>query len=243
MSASSRPHPGSVADRSETSGLSTVPAEGEHRWPVDVTVPGSILAGDLQIPDGAAGVVAFAHGSGSGRHSPRNQAVAAGLRGSALATLLLDLLTPDEEAEDLRTRRWRFDIGLLAERVRGAVDWLASDVRTRDLPVGLLGASTGAAAALIAARDRAERIRAVVSRGGRTDLAAEALPAVRAPVLLIVGGADAAVLELNRRAADQLPLARLSVVPGAGHLFEQPGALEAVTALAAGWFGQHLPVR
>ncbi|KWX05366.1 hypothetical protein TH66_02865 [Carbonactinospora thermoautotrophica] len=199
------------------------------------------LYADLDIPQGATGIVAFAHGSGSGRHSPRNQFVARELRDRGLATLLLDLLTEDEEARDAYSGAWRFNIPLLTARVVGTVDWLARDERTRALPVGLFGASTGAAAALGAAAQRPDRVRAVVSRGGRPDLAASALPDVRAPTLLIVGGDDTLVLGLNEDAAKQLTAPHeLRVVPGAGHLFEEPGALELVARYAADWFTEHL---
>ncbi|MEA2243250.1 MAG: putative phosphoribosyl transferase [Solirubrobacteraceae bacterium] len=199
------------------------------------------LAGDLTLPAGARGVVVFAHGSGSGRFSPRNRAVAGVLAASGLATLLMDLLTEQEEALDLRTRHLRFDIGLLAGRVVATVDWLASEPMTSALPAGTFGASTGAAAALIAAAERPERVRAVVSRGGRPDLAGDALRRVRAPTLLIVGGNDPEVLRLNEQALARLAgEARLEIVPGAGHLFEEPGALELVALLARDWFVRHL---
>lgn len=192
------------------------------------------LTGDLVVTDEARGVVLFAHGTGSSRHSPRNRAVAAELNRQGLGTLLLDLLTEEEERTDLRTGEHRFDIGLLARRLSGTVDWLSA--RVADLPVGLFGASTGAAAALARAADRPEHVRAVVSRGGRPDLAPEALPRVQAPVLLIVGGRDEAVLEMNQAAARQLHTThRLKVIPGATHLFEEPGALEEVAATAADW--------
>jgi putative phosphoribosyl transferase len=183
----------------------------------------------------------FAHGSGSGRFSPRNRAVAGVLVDAGLATLLMDLLTAEEEAEDMRTARLRFDIGLLAERVISAIDWLGSDGTLADLPVGCFGASTGAAAALIAAAERPQRVAAVVSRGGRPDLAGNALPRVKAPTLLIVGGRDIEVIELNRQAQALLEVeSRLEIVPGATHLFEEPGALERVAALAREWFLRYL---
>jgi dienelactone hydrolase len=186
-------------------------------------------------------VVAFAHGSGSGRKSPRNRQVAAALQAAGLATLLLDLLTPAEEVEDDVTRELRFDIPLLAGRLAEALEWLAREPATRGLPVGLFGASTGAAAALIAAARRPEAVAAVVSRGGRPDLAGEDLPAVRAPTLLLVGGLDREVLALNRAAAARIPArCDLVVVPGATHLFPEPGALEAVSRLACAWFLEHL---
>jgi pimeloyl-ACP methyl ester carboxylesterase len=200
------------------------------------------------VPPRARGIVVFAHGSGSGRLSPRNRAVSDVLVQARFGTLLLDLLTPEEEAEDLVTARLRFDIRLLADRVIGAIDWLDAEAVVGDLPprlhhlrLGCFGASTGAAAALIAAAERADRVAAVVSRGGRPDLAGDALPQVRAPTLLIVGSRDVDVLELNRRAQAALGgEARLEVVPGAGHLFEEPGALERVAQLARNWFERHL---
>ena len=215
---------------------------------VDVPVGEVALAGLLTLPPGAQGVVVFAHGSGSGRFSPRNQAVADELGRAGFGTLLLDLLTSDEEAEDRRSARLRFDIGLLAKRVVGAIDWLAGEAvvgdlppSLRDLPLGCFGASTGAAAALIAAAERPDRVRAVVSRGGRPDLAGDALRRVTAATLLVVGGRDLEVLRLNRQAQSALAgESRLEVVPGAGHLFEEPGALERVAALTCDWFTQHL---
>jgi putative phosphoribosyl transferase len=204
------------------------------------------LEADLVIPDGAHGIVAFAHGSGSSRHSRRNRCVAEVLQGGGLATLLLDLLTPDEEAIDVETMELRFDIDLLAERVAGTVDWLATNPGTDRLRIGLFGASTGAAAALVAAAARPDLVHAVVSRGGRPDLAAGALARVGAATLLIVGGHDHEVLGLNRAAFAQMTAERkLEVVPGATHLFEEPGTLEEVARLAANWFVKHLrpPIR
>jgi dienelactone hydrolase len=199
------------------------------------------LAGILDLPSKPLGLVLFAHGSGSSRLSPRNQAVARDLRASGFGTLLMDLLTAEEEAEDARTGALRFDIRLLAERVTAAVDWVGDDERAVDLPVGCFGASTGAAAAIVAAAARPGRIGAVVSRGGRPDLAGEALGAIRAPTLLIVGGSDPEVLDLNQQALERLAgEAHLEVVPGATHLFEEPGALEAVARLASDWFVRHL---
>lgn len=206
-----------------------------------VTIPAgrALLEGELAVRDGAAAIVAFAHGSGSSRHSSRNRRVAAELQEAGLATLLFDLLDPAEEAEDLRTRELRFDIQLLTERLVAAIEWLGDQPPTAALPVGLFGASTGAAAALIAATERPERVAAVVSRGGRPDLAGDALAAVAAPTLLIVGGEDPAVLDINRAAERQMSCeTRLEIVAGAGHLFEEPGALERVAALARGWFAQ-----
>jgi dienelactone hydrolase len=208
---------------------------------VIVRSAGADLTAALTYPSGARGVVVFAHGSGSGRHSPRNRAVADVLVQAGLATLLIDLLTPGEDAEDARTRRLRFDVGMLGDRVVGAIDWLGDEAVVGDLPVGCFGASTGAAAALIAAAVRPDRVAAVVSRGGRPDLAADALARVTAPTLLIVGGDDPKVLALNERARGSLRAAsQLEVVPGAGHLFEEPGALERVAALTRDWFVAHV---
>lgn len=204
---------------------------------VRVPSDGAGLDGDLVVPEGAAGLVVFAHGSGSSRFSPRNRFVAGRLQESGMATLLVDLLTREEEPEDLHTGRFRFDVDLLARRLLAAVRWAADQPDLAGLPVGLFGASTGAAAALRAAADAPERVAAVVSRGGRPDLARDALPRVRAPTLLIVGGADEPVLVLNRQALGLLLCEkRLEVVPGAGHLFEEPGALERVAELACRWF-------
>jgi pimeloyl-ACP methyl ester carboxylesterase len=211
---------------------------------VDIKIPvGRVaVAADLRLPDSPYGIVVFAHGSGSSRRSPRNRMVADQLRTRRFGTLLADLLSPDEEELDRRTGELRFDIDLLTERVVGIIDQLARRAETARLPVGLFGASTGAAAALLAAARRPEVVRAVVSRGGRPDLAAAGLAAVTAPTLLIVGGADVQVLELNRRAARQVrAVCRLHVVPGATHLFEEPGALEDVADRAAEWFGIYLP--
>jgi dienelactone hydrolase len=195
----------------------------------------------LSIPHDAAGVVLFAHGSGSSRFSPRNRFVAAELQAGGMATLLMDLLTPEEEREDQITGRLRFDIGLLAERLVAATDWLAGQVDTKELPVGYFGASTGGGAALVAAAERPDAVGAVVSRGGRPDLAGDALPFVRAPTLLIVGGNDAPVIEMNRWAMARLRCEKqLRIVPGATHLFEEPGALEEVARLAREWFTRHL---
>jgi dienelactone hydrolase len=216
----------------------------ERRSAVEIPTDGVVLQGDLTVPPDARGVVVFAHGSGSGRFSPRNRAVADVLVQAGLATLLMDLLTEGEEVVDLRTRQLRFDIGLLGRRVVGTIDWLAADPTAKELPVGCFGASTGAAAALIAAAERPERVAAVVSRGGRPDLAGEALRRVTAPTLLIVGGRDVDVLRLNREAMALLPgKARLETVPGATHLFEEPGALERVAVLARDWFVRHLAWR
>ncbi len=198
------------------------------------------LEGDLVIPCGAQSIVAFAHGSGSGRHSPRNQFVAQVLQRAGLATMLLDLLTIDEEAIDVQSMALRFDIDLLAERLTGTVDWLSANAETHELRIGLFGASTGAAAALVTAARRPELVRALVSRGGRPDLA-DALASVRAPTLLVVGGNDLEVLRLNRAAYARMTAERqLVVVRGATHLFQEPGTLEEVARLAADWFLAHL---
>ncbi|MGW0818791.1 dienelactone hydrolase family protein [Streptomyces viridiviolaceus] len=199
------------------------------------------LAGDLEIPPGARGLVLFAHGSGSSRLSPRNRAVAHELQRAGFGTLLMDLLTEQEDRVDAVTAEHRFDIALLARRLADAIDWSGQRPDTADLPVGLFGASTGAAAALVAAAERPGTVAAVVSRGGRPDLAGDALPLVRAPVLLIVGGNDETVLDLNREAAEALSAPHAThVVPGATHLFPEPGALAEVAAAAADWFGDHL---
>ncbi len=209
--------------------------------PVRIPVGHTTLEGNLAVPVGARGIVVFAHGSGSGRHSPRNRYVADVLQSGGLGTLLIDLLTAEEEAVDLRTAHLRFDIGLLAERLVGATDWLREQDETRGLPIGSFGASTGAGAALVAAAERPETVRAVVSRGGRPDLAGEALTQVRCPVLLIVGGADLQVLQLNHQAMRVLrTVKRLDIVPEATHLFEEPGALGTVAQLARDWFTRYL---
>lgn len=202
------------------------------------------LEGEVDVPADALGVVAFAHGSGSSRHSPRNRQVASLLQKAGIATLLFDLLDAREEAEDIRTGRLRFDIELLGRRLIAAVDWLAGEPSTAGLPVGCFGASTGAAAALVAAARRPERVAAVVSRGGRPDLAGDELGRVTAPTLLVVGGEDAMVIELNRQAQERLRCEnRLEIVAGAGHLFEEPGALERVAELASQWFARWLAKR
>jgi putative phosphoribosyl transferase len=198
----------------------------------------TVLHGTLRLPEGARAIVLFAHGSGSGRHSPRNIHVARVLNEAHLATLLIDLLSADEEAADRYTAHLRFDIGLLTDRLVSATDWLTE---TLHLPIGYFGASTGAAAALVAATRRPDMIGAVVSRGGRPDLAGPALPRVRAPTLLIVGGNDVEVIELNRMVLPELRCEKqLVIVPGAGHLFEEPGALDQVARLAREWFERHL---
>ncbi len=201
------------------------------------------LDGNLRIPENPKGLVVFVHGSGSSRHSPRNQYVAGELQAAGLATLLFDLLTPDEEKVDLRTRHLRFDIGLLAQRTIAAVDWLSQQMPTRSLKLGLFGASTGAAAALIAAAERPGLVGAVLSRGGRPDLAGGALPHVAAPTLLLVGQLDEQVTQLNEQALGQMSpdtQKEMIIVPGATHLFEEPGALEYVARLATDWFGRYL---
>jgi putative phosphoribosyl transferase len=199
------------------------------------------LEGNLTVPTGARGIVLFAHGSGSSRHSPRNRYVAQELQRNWLATLLIDLLTADEEAIDMRTRHLRFDIGLLADRLVAATDWLATQPETRDLKVGYFGASTGAGAALVAATQRPGAVVAVVSRGGRPDLAGSALPFVKAPTLLIVGGEDTPVIGMNREASARMRVEnRIVIVPGASHLFEEPGTIEEVARLAGEWFGKYL---
>jgi dienelactone hydrolase len=199
------------------------------------------LAGDLTLPGDAGGVVLFAHGSGSSRRSPRNRQVAVVLNDAGFGTLLLDLLSENEEAIDLRTGELRFDIALLAQRVIAATDWLSAHSETATLPIGYFGASTGAAAALVAATERPDAVGAIVSRGGRPDLAGEALGRVRAPTLLVVGGADETVLELNRSSLELLRSERkLEIVPGATHLFEEVGALEQVAEFARDWFARYL---
>jgi pimeloyl-ACP methyl ester carboxylesterase len=199
------------------------------------------IEGELSLPAKAAGVVLFAHGSGSSRHSPRNRAVAATLRRAGLGTLLIDLLTPAEERADAVRGHLRFDIPFLGRRLLGAMDWLGRPAAARGLRLGLFGASTGAAAALVAAAELPERVAAVVSRGGRPDLAGAALARVVAPTLLIVGGEDHVVIGMNRAAYGHLAgVKELVIVPGATHLFEEPGAIEEVARLAAAWFVRHL---
>lgn len=201
------------------------------------------LEGTLHVPSAAQGLVVFAHGSGSSRHSPRNRFVAEQLHTAGLATLLFDLLTADEEVLDRRTAELRFNIDLLAGRLLGATQWLQQQPDVQSLRIGYFGSSTGAAAALIAAARHPHRVGAVVSRGGRPDLAGAALEAVRVPTLLIVGGSDDVVLALNRQALQHLhALKQLAIIPGATHLFEEPGALTSVAHIAARWFRQHLAV-
>jgi putative phosphoribosyl transferase len=199
------------------------------------------LEGNLRLPDTASGLVVFAHGSGSSRFRPRNRSVAGVLEEAGLATLLIDLLTPQEEAEDELTRHLRFDIRLLAERLVAASEWARQQPDTEHLPIGYFGASTGAGAALVAAAQPPDLVGAIVSRGGRPDLAGPALPLAKAPTLLIVGGRDEVVIELNERAFDQLRCEkRLEIVQGATHLFEEPGTLEQVARLARDWFVRYL---
>ena len=209
----------------------------------EVQIPAgrAMLSGNLTIPENAIALVLFAHGSGSSRHSPRNQFVARTLNRAGLGTLLFDLLTPEEEALDIHTREHRFNIGLLAERLVHATKWARQQEETRDLHIGYFGSSTGGAAALVAAAEIPQDIGAVVSRGGRPDLAGDALPRVQAPTLLIVGGNDDVVIELNEMARDQMRCeVKLEIIPGATHLFEEPGALEQVAKLASDWFSLHL---
>jgi len=214
---------------------------GAQTTAVRIPVDGIELDGDLSGADGAQGLVLFAHGSGSSRHSPRNRYVADALGAGGLATLLVDLLSADEEQIDIRTRQLRFDIGLLARRLEQIAAWLESQPATAELALGLFGASTGGGAALVAAAQRPQSVRAVVSRGGRPDLAGEALPHVQAPTLLIVGGLDTEVIELNRHAYEQISAPKdLEIVPGATHLFEEPGTLEQVAGLARVWFVTYL---
>jgi putative phosphoribosyl transferase len=209
--------------------------------PVRIEAAGAMLNGDLSLPADPLGLIVFAHGSGSSRHSSRNQVVAVALQRGRLATLMLDLLTEQEERVDVITAEFRFDIALLGERVIAAVDWARTGQPTSSLSVGVFGASTGAAAALIAAAERPEAVRAVVSRGGRPDLAEDALDRVVAPALLIVGGRDDVVIQLNQEAFARLKGPReLKIVPGATHLFEEPGTLDEVTRLARDWFERYL---
>lgn len=216
-------------------------AQASQSQDVLVATDSVILEGLLDIPPGAEGIVLFAHGSGSSRHSPRNRAVARALHQGGIATLLIDLLTEEEEEIDEVTAELRFDIPLLARRLVGATDWLLRNPQTRGLRIGLFGASTGAGAALVAAAERPEAIAAVVSRGGRPDLAGEALAQVHAPTLLIVGGYDEQVIALNEDALRQLTVEkRLTIVPRATHLFEESGALDQVARLARDWFVRYL---
>ncbi len=211
---------------------------------VQVAAGSVTLEGNLSIPVAAPGVVLFAHGSGSSRHSPRNRYVADTLQAAGMATLLLDLLTPKEEVLDIRTRQFRFNISLLAERLVATTDWLMQNPMTRDLKIGYFGASTGAGAALVAAAARPNAVYTVVSRGGRPDLAGASLPQVQAPTLLIVGENDPFVMQLNQQALAQLRVEKqLEIIPGATHLFEEPGALSEVARLASLWFQRYfIPV-
>jgi len=211
---------------------------------VQIQAGRAVLSGNLIIPQNAAALVLFAHGSGSSRRSPRNQFVARTLNDAGLVTLLFDLLTQEEEAMDMRTREHRFNIGLLAERLLHATRWVKQQKQTRDLRVGYFGSSTGGGAALVAAAELPQDVGAVVSRGGRPDLAGEALPKVQAPTLLIVGGNDDIVIELNEMARDHMRCeVKLEILPGATHLFEEPGALEKVANLASDWFNAHLAAK
>jgi putative phosphoribosyl transferase len=214
---------------------------GEEKTSINITADGATIIGDLTIPKGAKGIVLFAHGSGSSMFSPRNTRVAGEFNKARIATLLIDLLTSDEEAVDLSTGQFRFDIDLLSRRLVAATKWVKENPKTRSLAIGYFGASTGAAAALIAAAKLSSEVKAVVSRGGRADLAMEHLAKVKAPILLIVGGDDTGVLDLNRQALNQLRSEKkLEVVPGATHLFEERGKLEEVAKLATAWFSRHL---
>lgn len=206
---------------------------------VQIPAGAATIEGNLRVPDDACGIVLFVHGSGSSRHSPRNQVVAQTLNDAGLATLLFDLLTADEEAKDPRLR---FDIGLLAIRLAFATDWASQEPATRNLRIGYFGASTGGGAAMLTAAERPQAVGAIVSRGGRPDLAGAALSNVHAPTLLIVGDADKAVIGMNREAMARMQCeVKLELVPGATHLFEEPGALEQVAKLASEWFRRHLP--
>ena len=219
-----------------------ITSQAAESYSVSIPIRGIYLNGDLVVPPLAEGIVLFAHGSGSSRFSPRNRAVATELNAAGFATLLLDLLTPSEERWDAASAALRFDVHLLARRLTAATDWLASRSETADLGIGYFGASTGAAAALIAAAHRQDIIRAIVSRGGRPDLAGPLLEKVPAPTLLIVGGDDAPVIEFNREAYHRLRgVKELRIIPKATHLFEEPGALEEVTRLARGWYRRYLP--
>ena len=208
---------------------------------VRIASDGSFVEGNLSIPEGSRAIVVFAHGSGSGRFSPRNMQVARKINYAGMATLLMDLLTAEEEEIDMVTAEFRFDIDLLAKRLVDATEWVKKNPATKNMAVGYFGASTGAAAALIAAAQLPKYVKAVVSRGGRPDLAAEHLPLVEAPTLLIVGGNDPEVLEMNEEALKRISVEKkLEIVPGATHLFEEPGKLEAVARLSINWFQNHL---
>lgn len=221
--------------------MSTAIATSGTRLELSVPANGAILSGELVVPAGSKGVVIFAHGSGSSRHSPRNKYVASAIQEAGVATLLMDLLTPNEERFDAVTRQLRFDIPFLARRVAGAASFISNLPETRGRQIGLFGASTGAAAALVAAAEPGQNIGAVVSRGGRPDLAEDSLPKVRAATLLIVGGLDELVIDLNEQAYNRLQCEKeMRIVHGATHLFEEAGTLEEVARLAAGWFREHL---
>jgi putative phosphoribosyl transferase len=212
----------------------------------EVQIPAgrALLSGNLTIPENAMALVLFAHGSGSSRLSPRNQFVAHTINRAGFGTLLFDLLTPEEEALDIYTREHRFNIDLLTERLVHATKWARQQEETRDLRIGYFGSSTGGAAALVAAAELPQDVGAVVSRGGRPDLAGDTLPKVQAPTLLIVGGNDNIVIELNERARDQMRWeVKLEIIPGATHLFEEPGALAQVAKLASDWFSLHLGLK
>ena len=209
---------------------------------IEIPAGGAKLDANLTVPDAARGIVLFAHGSGSSRHSPRNRFVAQTLNNAGLTTLLFDLLTREEEAVDILTAHLRFDIGLLAERLGSATDWILHEPSAHGFRLGYFGSSTGGGAALVAAAARPEPVGAVVSRGGRPDLAGAALAKVKAPTLLIVGGEDDAVIDMNREAMAKMKCeVKIELVPGATHLFEEPGALESVAKLASEWFTRHLP--
>jgi len=217
---------------------------GCKSWSVQIPAQDVMLSGELKIPDPALGIVLFAHGSGSSRHSPRNQSVARSLRHRSIGTLLFDLLTIEEEAEDAVTAHLRFDIGLLAQRLLAATHWVAHHPSGRHSGLAYFGASTGGAAALVAAASLGSRIQAVVARGSRTDLADDQLKFVRSPTLLIIGERDPSVLELNRQSYARLKCEKeLAVIPGDTHLFEEPGSLDEVARLAADWFSRHLAPR
>lgn len=208
---------------------------------VNIKIGKIVLEGNLAVPKSSEGIVLFAHGSGSSRHSPRNQYVAGVLQEAGLSTLLIDLLTVAEERVDAYTMHLRFDIGLLAQRLAGATDWLVNNHETGHLNIGYFGASTGAAAALVAATKHLDVVKAIVSRGGRPDLAGSSLPDVKAPTLLIVGGDDTPVIDLNEQAREQMQTeCKIAIVPGATHLFEEPGKLEQVAKLATDWFAKYL---
>ena len=218
-------------------------AEAGHGYTLRARIPARsvVLEGEVHVGDESRGIVLFVHGSGSSRFSPRNQFVARSLRDAGLATLLFDLLTREEEAIDVATRHLRFDIGLLAERLVDASRWIRTRPETRELKIGYFGASTGGGAALVAAAELGDEVGAVVSRGGRPDLAGDALARVKSPTLLIVGGFDEPVIRLNEEALARLRCEKeLRIVPGATHLFEEHGALEEVARLAGEWFGRHL---